>query len=461
MKKLLEVIRFVWAERKGIQNPDFKKHEVEFMPAELELIHSPPSPLPLVLGWSIIVIALFSVVWSWFGKVDIVATAGGKIVSVGHTKIIQSSSTATVKSILVHDGDRVSKGQPLIELDSQELDADKQRYQEQWAQARLSQIRAEALLRSLDTGAEVALSKDERLSQEAFDREVRTAKSQLGEYKARLTAIDAQIAQRQASLRENISEITKLKETLPIVLQREADFKKLAADKYVSEHQAQDRTNQRIQVAGDLEIAKQRTGEIEAQIREVKSQRDTTSAEFKVKLAKEASDSAAVCAQMDKELMKSQAQIGKTILTAPVDGVVQQLSAHTLGGVVTPGQAVMQIVPVGEDVIIEAWVENKDIGFIHPNQKAEIKVETFEHTKYGTIPGKVMTVSSDAVQDEKKGLGYIARIKLDRSYMSIGDRKVNMSPGLSVTSEINIGTKRILEYVLSPMLEAAASAVPR
>lgn len=140
-------------------------------------------------------------------------------------------------------------------------------------------------------------------------------------------------------------------------------------------------------------------------------------------------------------------------LAAPVDGTVQQLALHTVGGVVTPAQTVMMIVPHDNPLEVEAFIENKDIGFIKAGQDAEIKIETFQYTKYGTIHARVTSVSHDAINDEKRGLIYSTRIRMERGTMEVDGMLVNMSPGMAVSAEIKTGKRRIIEYFLSPLLQ--------
>ena len=161
------------------------------------------------------------------------------------------------------------------------------------------------------------------------------------------------------------------------------------------------------------------------------------------------------------------------MLTAPVDGVVQQLAVHTVGGIVTPAQALAVVVPADSHIEIEAMVSNRDIGFVHAGQEAEIKIDTFSFTRYGLLNGKVLSVSQDAITRDKpqdksdaktpgaestssepKGqeMNYAARVSLDRTQMQVEDRLVNLSPGMAVTVEIKTGTRRIISYLLSPVL---------
>lgn len=152
-----------------------------------------------------------------------------------------------------------------------------------------------------------------------------------------------------------------------------------------------------------------------------------------------------------QELIKAQERAKWQRLTAPVDGVVQQLAIHTVGGVVTPAQPLMVIVPDGERLIVEAYIANKDVGFVWAGQPIELKLEAFSFTKYGTVHGQLINVSEDAVQDEKLGLVYVARAALNESTMNIDGRRVNLSPGMAVTLEIKTGTRKLIEYFLSPI----------
>jgi hemolysin D len=159
-----------------------------------------------------------------------------------------------------------------------------------------------------------------------------------------------------------------------------------------------------------------------------------------------------VAAASAHDALKAASTSKLLILKSPVDGTVQQLNAHTVGGVVQAAQPIMQIVPHGGPVEVEAFIENKDKGFVHAGQKVEVKVDTFEYTKYGTLPGKVTHVSQDAIPDEKRGLLYAVKVLLDKSILDISGQPTPVTPGMAVNVEIKTGDRRVIEYVLSPLL---------
>jgi hemolysin D len=194
-------------------------------------------------------------------------------------------------------------------------------------------------------------------------------------------------------------------------------------------------------------------------------------AEYRHTLSDELAKAEQKASGLTQDVIKAEQKTRLQLLTAPVDGVVQQLAIHTVGGVVTPAQSLLVIVPSDSRLEIDATVSNRDVGFVHAGQEAEIKIDTFNFTRYGLLHGQVLSVSQDAIiherqndrprelgtQDdssEPKGqeLNYSAHISLDRTKMRIDDRMVNLSPGMAVTVEIKTGSRMILSYLLSPLL---------
>ncbi len=146
-------------------------------------------------------------------------------------------------------------------------------------------------------------------------------------------------------------------------------------------------------------------------------------------------------------------------LASPVDGTVQQLSVHTEGGVVTEAQPLMVIVPSDNPLEVEAFFENKDIGFVKAGQEAEVKIETFQYTKYGTIDAEVSSVSHDAINDEKRGLIYSSRVRMARTRLMVDGTEVGLSPGMAVTVEVKTGQRRVIEYFLAPLLQHTSESL--
>ncbi|SIO34870.1 hemolysin D [Bradyrhizobium erythrophlei] len=446
-----------------------REQEIAFLPAALEITESPPSPIGRAIGASIIAVFCVALAWASFGSVDIVATAMGKIVPGGRTKLIQPFETGVVRAIHVRDGQSVKAGDVLIELDPTMTDADQERQRSDMVAAELDVARLRAAL------AEDPLAAF-RPPQSAGAAEIEMHRqfliSQRAEQSAKLTEIERQQGQKEAERATTSASVAKLQATIP-VLQERVDIRKSLLEKalvskvtYLTEYQ------DLVGLQQDLVVQQSRLREADAAIALLKETREKTSAEYRRTTFDALSKAEQKAASAAQDVIKAERRTKLQQLTAPVDGVVQQLAVHTVGGVVTPAQALAVVVPSESHLEIEAMLSNRDIGFVHPGQKTEIKVDTFNFTRYGLLHGDVLSVSTDAItrdrpqggsndrtpgaaqsSSEPKGqeLEYAARISLDRTHMQVEDKLVNLGPGMAVTVEIKTGTRRIISYLLSPL----------
>ncbi|WP_335338854.1 HlyD family type I secretion periplasmic adaptor subunit [Variovorax sp. PAMC 28711] len=293
--------------------------------------------------------------------------------------------------------------------------------------------------------------------------DARAAKAQLAaewsDITARLAKFSAEMARRQAEIATVREMVAKLETTVPIARQREADFKQLADQGFMSSHANQDRTRERIELERDLATQRARLAEAHAALRESENTRAAYLAETRHALREREATADLKRSQGTQEQAKANQRAKLTTLTAPVKGTVQQLAAHTEGGVVTEAQPLMVIVPDDARVTAEVTLENKDIGFVNPGQEAEIKLETFTFTRYGTVKAKVKTVTADAVNDEKRGAMFPVTLSLDKTTIDVDGKQIRLSPGMNVTAEIKTGQRRIIEFLLSPVQRATGESL--
>jgi hemolysin D len=453
LKRYAAILGHVWKIRKELDPPHRLPQEAQFLPAALELQETPVSPAPRIVAWLLMAFALIAVLWAIFGRIDVVATAQGKIVPNAGSKLIQPIETAAVKAIHVVDGQQVRAGQVLVELDATMARADSTRTANDLTTATLQAARARGLLAALSNGKAPRIEAPAGIAVERLAQEQRILDGQHGEYLARVTRIDAEIAKREAERRSTEAIVRKLEQTAPIARQRAEDFKDLVAKNFISKHGYLEKEQVRIEQEADLETQRSRLKELAAAIDEAKGQRNTAVAETR-RLALDTLNEAEQKAHgFGQELVKTENRGRLMTLTAPVDGTVQQLAVRTVGGVVTEAQTLMVIVPKDDALEVEAFLENKDIGFVNAGQIAEVKIETFPFTKYGTIPASLIHVSHDAINDEKRGLIYSTRARLQRATVQVEDKTVNLSAGMAVTVEIKTGKRRVIEYFLSPLLQ--------
>jgi len=447
------VLKASWAARDQLSAADRTPLERQFLPAALEILETPAPALPRAIMWAIIGALACTLVWSMFGKVDLVAVALGKVIAADKTKVIQPVETAVVKRILVADGQTVRAGQVLIELEAAATAtaAETARAREALISARLEASRHDALAKAAPGIGPVALKAPADAVKHLIEAESRAMRAQYEEHRAKLAALDAEIGKRAAELSSTQRLVEKLAQTVPIAQRRAADYKNLVQQNFVSQHGYLEREQARIEQEGDLSFQQARVSELSQAIEEAKKRRESIIAEFARTAVNAKVDADKRAALLEQELVKARTREEQQILIAPVDGTVQQLAVHTVGGVVTPAQVLMVIAPTDYQAEIEAVLENKDVGFVKVGQRAEVKVETFPFTRYGTLAGVVSYVSNDAVPDEKRGLIFQARVKLDSARLRVDERDVTLTPGMAVTAEISTAKRRVIAFFLDPI----------
>jgi hemolysin D len=456
-----------------------EKEELAFLPAALEIVETPPSPLGRAITFTIVALFVMALAWACLSPIDIVASATGKIVPTGRTKLVQPFESGVVHAIRVHDGEMVKAGDVLIELDPTINSAELAHLQGDLVRAQLDVARLNAALTEdgdplanfhPPTDADAALVATER----QFLIDQVTAQRQ------KLAALDHQRAEKEATRVTAQASIKKIEASLPILRQRVQIRKELFDLQIGSKLTYLEILQSLTDEQRDLEVEKGHLAEAEAALAGIISTRAQTVSDYRRAIYAELVEAERKANGLRGDVIKAQTRTDLQLLTAPVDGTVQQLAIHTIGGVVTPAQALLVIVPADSRLEIEAMISNRDIGFVQEGQDAEIKVDTFNFTKYGLLHGKVLSVSRDAITREKppdkagdktpgpadtssepagQELVYSARISLDRSQMWVDANLVSLSPGMAVTVEVKTGSRKVIEYLLSPLMRYKDSAL--
>ena len=446
--------------------------ELAFLPAALEIVETPPSPIGRTIGATIILLFCVALVWAWAGTIDIVASAPGKIVPSGRTKVIQPFETGVVRSIRVQDGQVVKAGDVLIELDPTVNAAERDHLHDDLLAERLNIARLNAALAGGDNPA-ADFTPPTDANPALINAQRQLLLNQVTEFRAKIAALARQQAQKEAEQGTIAATIHKLETTIPVI-QKRVDIRKTLMDKELGSKLTYfEILQQLVEQQEDLGVHKSHLREAEAAAAAIRETRGQAEAEYRRTLSDELAKAEQKANGLTQDLIKAEQKTKLQRLTAPVDGVVQQLAIHTVGGVVTPAQALLVVVPSDSRMEIEAMISNRDIGFVRSGQEAEIKIDTFNFTRYGLLHGQVLSVSQDAVIRDRKqdrsddrGLGtqnetsepkgqelnYTARISLDHTRMQIDDRVVNLSPGMATTVEIKTGSRTMLSYLLSPLL---------
>lgn len=416
---------YFWQRRHELDGPALKAQEAEFLPAALSLQTKPVSPVGRAVAKLLMAMVLVTIVWAIVGRIDIIVNATGKIIPSTRTKTIASVDVASVRAIYVREGQFVQAGDVLLELDASAFDAERDKATGNQVEAWLQIARAKALIAGIDKGKLPAQSKSADIPEE--------------KWQASLWQLDGQYRDFQAKLQRIEGDIARFSLALPLISQQADDYRELAENHDVPPHAYLEKEQARIELQGQLTDAKNQRAALMAETR--KTAFDDLTAGNKI----------AAEAHQDAYRAASHSQLLK--ITAPVDGTIQQLTVHTVGGVAPAAQPLMLIVPQDNNVEVDATLENKDIGFVEEGQATEVKIDTFPYTKYGTVTGQVSHVSRDAIEDEKRGLIYAVKITLDKSVIAVDGHDVPLTAGLSVQADIKTGTRRVIEYVLSPILQ--------
>ncbi len=424
--------------------------ETAFLPAALEIQETPPSPAGRAVLWIIICFFIAAVVWASLGQVDIVAVAQGRIIPSGHSKVVQPLEIGTVRAIGVSEGQPVKAGQVLIELDPRSTQADVAQLNEEHEAAQRETLRLQTLVERLvgmeHNPADLAEHSGHQSNQDPLLR------SQWREFNRRLAVLEREreryLAERHSAQRQ----VNKFADVLPLVTRRADDQRGLAQKKLLPQQQFLDTEQERLTLFHDLQTHKGRVAELDAAIGELDARLAYTRSEFERQTLERLDQAERRKLGVSQQLIKAQARAHAQTLLSPVDGVVQQLAVHNVGAVVTPAQVLMVVVPQGETLEVEATLENKDVGFVAPGQQAEIKIEAFPFTRYGTVAGEIVDISEDALADDRQQLVFKMRVRLDDTEIAVNGRPVALSPGMSVTVETKTGTRRLIEYFLSPLL---------
>ena len=424
--------------------------ELDFLPAALEIQRRPPSPLGRAIGWTLMLLFVATIAWATLGSADIVAVAQGRIIPNGHNKVIQPLEMGMIKTIHVHEGAQVAAGETLVDLDDQSVRADLQNIQQELSNLEQEHTRLtilEKLLQSDVLPVKPAETAD-RLT--LLQRQLLSA--QWSEHQANLKALQAERRKRQAEQVSLQQQVHKLEAVLPLVAKRAETLRRLSEKKFLGESEFLEMEQERLEIENDLATNRKRADEIIAAIAEIDAQKEQVQRRFLSQVLLERQQNRKRSEALIQEQVKAASRLNAYTLVSPIDGVVQQLAVHTLGGIVTPAQQLMVIIPDQAVLEVEALVENRDIGFVREGQQVEVKIDAFPFTKYGVIAAELTDLSNDAITDEVKGLVYKAKVTLRESRIRVDQNWVNLSPGMTVTAEVKTGTRRLIEFFLAPLL---------
>jgi len=422
--------------------------QFEFLPGALEVQESPPSPAGRLLLWLLVLLFSTAVIWACLGKVDIVVTSVGRVVPSGQVKIVQAPDSGVVSAIHVVEGQRVELGQALLRLDNTYTLADASQTLE-----RLNHLRGEIAWRG---ALKLWLDEENRPLAAGGESSLVGGSEIFGQKKkeieAKILSLQKELEASEAEKGALVAERDRSQSTLAVLKQRVNAYRSLMESQNAARIQYLEILQQQTELEKSLPVLELRQRQLASRSASLTARKNSVLGEIRnqnlVELTRLQSERTA----LEQEYRKAQRRQGLRTIQAPVTGTVQELGIHTLGGVVQAAQQLMKIVPEDAEIEVEALLRNRDIGFVELGQAAAVKIDAFNFTKYGLLDAIVANISNDAIEDQQHGWVYKARLALPSSQLKVGDRLITPTPGMSVTAEITTGTRRLIEFFLSPLL---------
>ena len=421
---------------------------------------------------SICGLVVIALVWSFIGRIDVIATASGKTIPTGSVKVIQPIEIGQVRAIHVRNGQQVEAGQLLIELDPTFAGADEASATKGLLAAEIASARNAALLAYLD-GRRAQFVAPEGAPPEIVKVQENLILTAIAEYESQRASLAQRRAQFAADLAGAEAEVAKLRETMPLVDQQMASREELAAKGYYSKLLLLEYRQRQKEHVQNIKVQQANAARARASIADAEAQLLALKGNFGKSAVTELSESQEKSGLAREELTKSARRRQYQQLRAPVSGTVQQLAVSTIGGVVQAAQPLLIIVPDDAQPVVEAHILNRDIGFVHPGQKVRVKLEAYPFTDYGIVPGIIEHISRDAIdmsaqgeqmqkdeagRPQQQGLVYAARIRLLKRNIRVGSGNQQIGPGLAVQAEIKTGERRIIDFLLSPIAQTMDEA---
>jgi adhesin transport system membrane fusion protein len=420
------------------------------------LIEDAPRVVRLTI-WGVIAFFLFLIVWACFAPIDEVTRGEGKAIPSSKVQKIQNLEGGIVAEIFAKEGEVVEVGQPLLRLDETRFASNKG---ETEADRVAMALRVERLSAEVE---DVPLKIDDKLRESSPNQ----AASEESLYQSRrqqlhdeIAGLEQQLVQRQQELREYNSKRAQYASGLQLLRQEIAMSEPLVAKGAISQVEILRLRRSEVENRGQMDATALAIPRAEAAVKEIQSKIEETRGKFR-------SDALTQLNEARTELSKATAtskalddRVNRTLVTSPVRGVVKQLLVNTIGGVIPPGDDIVEIVPLNDSLVIEAKILPKDIAFLHPGQEATVKFTAYDYTIYGGLKAKLEQIGADTITDEdKKTTYYLIRLRTDRSHLGTDEKPLLIIPGMVATVDIMTGKKTIMSYLLKPIIKAQSEAL--
>lgn len=431
---------------------------LDFAPGLLSIQESPPARMPRMVMYTVAGLFLILLLWATFGKLNIIASAEGRLVPKTYVKIVQPADAGIVREILVKEGQPVRAGQILMRMDRSLSDADAKTIKNDMALRSLQLRRIDAEL----TGTPMV-----RKADDPGDLFTQVELQHREHQKSYADALEQAQAAYRKSLREYESAkevLSKLKEVTPILKQEADAYANMEKQGYAPRLVALDKKRDYMEKAQDVRAQEATVASLDAAISQAQKQIDQITSKHNSDLRNERVEAEGQYRKLQQDWVRQSHKAELLELRASQAGIVKDLATHTVGTVVAPGTVLLSVVPENEPLVAEVMVKNDDVGFVYLQQKVKLKLAAYPFEKYGMLDGEVTHIGPDAndaampgpgQSRDKAGAGqpsiYKAIVSLNSQVLEAQSEKLKLVPGMQVVAEINQGSRTVMEYLLSPV----------
>lgn len=429
----------------------FDSNDYQFMRSlSAAVLEDTPVRLRFVLLFWIVTVVFFFL-WAALSPIDEIVRGEGKVIPGGENQMIQHLEGGILSAILVKEGQKVQADETLLKVDNLKSSStyESSQYKSAELRAKIVRLKAEASGGSFSPSADDVAKIPMQIMQE---RSLYISNQE--SLRSQIAGLNDQYTQKQNEKMEAQGRIAEQKRALALIKEEVAISEPLVAQgikpkvEFLKlQRELSDITERYNALLASIPRLNAAMNEMSSKIRQVQS-------EFTTKARLELNEAMTEYKRIGAESSALADQVTRTVIKSPINGIVQKLYVNTVGGVIKPGDNLIEIVPTEGGLLIEAKVKPSDIAFIYPGQEAIVKVTAYDFSIYGSLHGKVVTISPDTVTDKKDNVYYVVKIQTDKKYLGSKEKPLKIIPGMMVNVDIITGKKTILEYILKPILKA-------
>lgn len=445
---------------KAIQNyfSSLKKQrqDVEFMPeVEGAILEDSPRIARLTI-WVVLCLLIVALLWAYFAQLEEVTRGEGKAIPAGKVQTIQNLEGGIVSEIFIREGQIVEKGDTLLRLDDTRFMSNK-------GESEVDRIALTARVERLSAEAE---GKPLKISAQVTSKAPRQAEDELALYQSRQrrlkseqSVLGEQLRQKQQELAEFKSKQAQYSSSLALIQQELNMSQPLVQSGAISPVEILRLRRSAVEMRGSMDATRLAIPRAESAVKEIEQRIEESELAFRADASKELNEARTELQKNTASGLAIQDRVSRTTVISPVRGIIKQMKVNTIGGVVQPGSDLLEIVPLEDNLLIEARIRPQDVAFLHPGQSAMVKFSAYDYTIYGGLKAKLELIGADTITDEKGNSFYLIQVRTDKSHLGSDEHPLLIIPGMVATVDIITGTKSVLDYLLKPVLKARSEAL--